>query len=181
MLLPNRFQLYNLHMNTTPLQLAIDRIAVARKYTVNLIDHIDPALWFQQPSGGVTHVAWQVGHLAFAEYRLALERVRGVLPGDAKLLPEAFTALFGRTSTPDADATKYPAPSEIRGVFDAVHAQVMQEAPAYRDMDIDRPTDKPHPAFTTKIGALLWCSMHEMTHAGQIGLLRRFLGMPPLW
>ena len=34
---------------------------------------------------------------------------------------------------------------------------------------------------TTKLRALLWCARHEMLHAGQIGLLRRHLGYPPMW
>ena len=32
----------------------------------------------------------------------------------------------------------------------------------------------------TKFGALQHCSMQEMLHAGQIGLLRRLLGMTPV-
>ncbi len=33
----------------------------------------------------------------------------------------------------------------------------------------------------TKLRALLWCAHHEMLHAGQMGLLRRHLGYPPMW
>jgi hypothetical protein len=28
---------------------------------------------------------------------------------------------------------------------------------------------------------LRWCGHHEMTHAGQIGLIRRMLGLSPVW
>jgi hypothetical protein len=42
------------------------------------------------PPAGVTHVAWQIWHLAMAEFRLALERVRGPQPGDRDLISEAF-------------------------------------------------------------------------------------------
>ena len=34
----------------------------------------------------------------------------------------------------------------------------------------------PHQFATTKLRALLWCAQHEMLHAGQIGMLRRYLG-----
>ena len=37
------------------------------------------------------------------------------------------------------------------------------------------------PWDSTKLLALLWCAHHEMLHAGQIGLLRRHLGYPPIW
>src|SRR4051812_39089324 len=76
------------------LQTALDQIAFARRYTLGLLESIDPADWFRMPPGGVTHVAWQVGHLAFAQYRLALERVVGLRPGDAELVTPGFLALF---------------------------------------------------------------------------------------
>ena len=41
--------------------------------------------------------------------------------------------------------------------------------------------DVQDPFATTKLKALLWCAQHEMSHAGQIGLLRRHLGFPPMW
>ena len=44
------------------LQIAIDQVKFARQYTLSLIHEIDPADWFRLPTGGVSHVAWQVGH-----------------------------------------------------------------------------------------------------------------------
>jgi hypothetical protein len=41
-----------------------------------------PARYF---SDGVTHVAWQVGHIAFSEYLLAFWRIRGPQPAVAPL------------------------------------------------------------------------------------------------
>ena len=35
----------------------------------------------------------------------------------------------------------------------------------------------PYAAFPIKLGAILFCPMHEQIHAGQIGLLRRALGL----
>ena len=49
------------------------------------------------------------------------------------------------------------------------------------DALLDQPTSRPHPRFSTKGGSLAWCAEHEMIHAGQIGLLRRLHGQPPLW
>ncbi|WP_148114872.1 DinB family protein [Tautonia sociabilis] len=44
------------------------------------------------------------------------------------------------------------------------------------DEVLDQPPLTPLRNCTTKYGVLAWCSQHEMRHAGQIGLLRRFLG-----
>ena len=163
------------------LTLALEQITTVRKYTLNLIDSIDPADWFRQPAEGTTHVAWQVGHLAIAEYWLALERIRGKKATDAEIIPDDFAQRYGRLSTPDSDPAKNSTPAELRAVLDGVHALVLKEAPTYVEADLDQPVSKPHRIFTTKMQALFWCAQHEMLHAGQIGLLRRLFGKTPQW
>jgi len=56
------------------LDLIIEQISMARLHTESLLDGITSEDWFRQPSEGVTHVAWQVGHLASADYHLLMER-----------------------------------------------------------------------------------------------------------
>jgi hypothetical protein len=164
----------------TRLELVTGQIKAARKYTEILIDAMEPGDWFRQPSEGVTHLAWQVGHLAIAQYRLALQRVRGTRAGDGNLIPEEYLKLFGKGSVPVADAGKYPSPEEIRGVFDGVHRQVLRELAELPEEVLDEPTEGQHPMFHTKCGALEWSAEHEFLHAGQIGLLRRLFGSAPL-
>jgi hypothetical protein len=162
------------------LELAIEQIVFARNYTIGILDETPAAEWFRQPPGGVSHVAWQVGHLACAQYRMALWRLRGTQPQDTVLLPEEFQRLFGYDSVPDPDAAKYPSAADIRAVFDRVHEQVLRELRALDESEVDQPVLHPHPFAKTKLPALLWCAHHEMLHAGQIGLLRRQLGHPPM-
>ena len=164
----------------TRLELAVEQIVFARNYTIELLDQTPVAEWFRQPPGGVSHVGWQVGHLAAAEYRLALWRIRGAQPQDGALISEAHRKLFGYESVPDPDPAKYPSPAELREVFDRVHEQVLQDARGLDEGELDQPVPHPHPVANTKLRALLWCARHEMLHAGQIGLLRRQLGYPPL-
>ncbi len=159
----------------------VESITRARDYTLYLLSGTAPADWFWMPREGVTHLAWQVGHLAYAQYRLGLERVRGERPDDERLLPTVFREKFGRGSAPVGDPTAYPSVEEIRGVFDGVYRQVREEIPALDDALFDQLTATPHSRFTTKGGSLVWCAEHEMIHAGQIGLLRRLRGQQPLW
>ncbi len=164
----------------TRLELAVEQIVCARNYTIELLDQTPVAEWFRQPPGGVSHVGWQVGHLAAAEYRLALWRIRGAQPQDGELISEAHRGLFGYESVPDPDPAKYPSPADLRAVFDRVHEQVLREVRGLDEGELDQPVPHPHPFAPTKLRALLWCARHEMLHAGQIGLLRRQLGHPPL-
>ena len=71
------------------LQTAIDQIIFARNYTLGLVDQTPNKDWLQIPNGGVSHVAWQVGHIAFSEYRLALGRIRGPQSQCGEELPES--------------------------------------------------------------------------------------------
>ena len=66
------------------LQSAIDMICKVRSYTENLLDNTVPDDWFRRPGEGLTHIAWQVGHLAVVEYLMCIntsQSSRG--PGDA--------------------------------------------------------------------------------------------------
>jgi hypothetical protein len=160
---------------------AVEQIAFARSYTLRFFEGLDPADWFRVPTAGVSHIAWQVGHLTSAEYRLALLRLRGAKPADKELIPDGFLRPFTADSVPEQDASRYPPPDAIRAVFDRVHARVLRELALCDPSTLDQPPELPHPIAKTKLESLFWCSAHEMVHAGQIGLLRRQLGYAPLW
>jgi hypothetical protein len=162
------------------LEFAIRQIQFARNYTLSLLNEIDEAEWFAMPEETPTHVAWQVGHVAMAEYGLCLFRQRGRQPVDLELMSSSFRKLFSRGSVPLADAGKYPSAAEIRSTFDRVHAQVLTEAPGFTPEQLKEPVDMPYAVEPTKLGSLLFCSHHEMLHAGQLGLLRRLLGKVPI-
>lgn len=155
----------------------LEQVSMARRYTQDMLRHVDPDLWFRQPGEGVTHVAWQVGHLAVAQYGLALKRVRGEQTADEELIPSDFRKAFGKGSLPQADPDANRPMDEIRSVFDNVHERVLAELPALPDAVFEEPADDPpHPMFTTKLGSVLWSAQHEFIHIGQIALLRRLLG-----
>ena len=163
------------------LESALNQIRTARMYTNDLLSHIDDDDWFRQPNEGVTSVAWQVGHLAVAQYGLALKRVRGEKTEDGQLISGDIRKQFGKGSVPVPDPSVYPSLEGIRAVFDRVHKQVLAEVGAMAETQLSEPAgDPPHPMFKTKLEALHWCAQHEFIHAGQIALLRRLFGAEPL-
>ncbi len=159
---------------------ALAQILSARQYLETLLADLDDPLWFAMPAGCGTHIAWQVAHLAMAEYGLCLFRQRGREPIDLELLPSSFRKQFQRGSQPQPDSKANPSPDEIRGVLARVHAQVLRELPTFTDDQLSQPTEMPYAAEPTRFGALLFCAHHEMLHAGQIGLIRRLLGKEPV-
>ena len=162
------------------LEHAVERIKTARRYTLELLADVADEDWFRQPSEGVTHIAWQVGHLAMAEYAICLARRRGSEPGDKDFLSRKFRRHFGKGSAPVADPEANPTPAKIRDVLAAVHARVLEELAEEDEEHLTEVLAAPHEMFDTKLGGLHFCADHEMLHAGQIGLLRRLIGKEPL-
>ncbi|QDU95027.1 DinB family protein [Lignipirellula cremea] len=161
-------------------ELVLARIQSAREYTLRLLADIPQTEWFSPIGDNITHIAWQVGHLAMAEYGLVLFRVRGRLPVDKELMSGSFRKKFSRGSTPDFDPAGNPTTEEIFGIFNAVHAQACAELPDFTDAQLDAEIDRPYSFSANNFGGLLFCADHEMLHAGQIGLARRMLGKDPL-
>ena len=164
------------------IQQFIDALVFARGYTIPLLDTIPEADWFAMPAGCPSHVAWQVGHLAFAEARLVVERVGGRAEVGGGVLPDEFIRLFARNSTPDASPTGHPSPAEIRRVLHRVHEAALQILRDTRDDDLETLVPgTPHRFCRTRADYARWASHHEFLHAGQIGLIRRLLGKGPVW
>ena len=115
------------------LETAIRRIEFVRKYTMTLLEDLEPDDWFWMPgnfatgtsetggskTGGSetgsdfkTHIAWQVGHIAMSEYGLTLFQQRGRnREVDAGLMSSKFRKLFMRGTVPVA---RYRKPSFAR-------------------------------------------------------------------
>jgi uncharacterized damage-inducible protein DinB len=167
-------------MPRTRLDIAVKNMEFARSYTNQLLADVEPEDWFRQPSEGVTHLAWQVGHLAMAQYALTMLRLRGKEPEDQTLISNDFFRAFKKGTTPSSSAADYPAPDAILDVFQRVHERALQELATYSDEDLDVKLPEPHAVFDTKLGSVFFCSSHELLHAGQIGLLRRLLGKSPI-
>ncbi|QDU41405.1 DinB superfamily protein [Maioricimonas rarisocia] len=154
----------------------LDELRAAREYTNGLLDHVPDGDWYRMPAEGVTHIAWQVGHLAWAELGLCLVRVCGMSPEEISLLPKHYGELFGKGSVPRTEDDRHPEPAELRAAADRVHAAALEAVSQLDDSVLDEPAGPPHLMFTSKREALRWCAHHELTHTGQIILLRRLLG-----
>jgi hypothetical protein len=162
------------------LPLVLGQLRFAREYMSSLLVDVPDEEWFRMPLGVPTHLAWQVGHLAMAEYGLCLYRVRGRVSEDTELMPGSFRKAFSRGTTVEVDPGKYPAPAEIRATLARVRAQVEKEAPGFTQELLSAPSEMPYSVFPNKFGGMLFSPQHEMIHAGQIGVLRRAFGLAPI-
>jgi DinB family protein len=164
----------------TRIALAIERIRSSRNFTQEFLQDLTPAEWCWTPPQVATHIAWQVGHLAVAQYNLCLRRIRGRTTEDHALISDAFIDSFKGGSKPSADMALGPPLDEIKRVFEAVHQRALSELTGRSDAELDEALAEPHPRFKTKLAAIEYSPHHEAVHAGQIALLRRLMGKQPL-
>lgn len=159
---------------------ALGQLDFARRYTSELLDSVPPSRWYEFPAGWSSCIAWQVGHLAVSQYGLLMFRIRGRRPEDLDLIPGTFRKAYGRGSNPSPDASRQPTPEELLTKLSDVDRRAREELRAISAETLLEPVEMPYAAYPMKLGAVLFCPLHEQLHAGQIGGLRRAMGLEPL-
>ena len=156
---------------------AIGQIQFARRYTLELLENTPQEQWFTIPDGLPTNVAWQVGHLTVSQYGLLMFRIRGREPDDLELIPGRFRKSYGRSSIPNPDPAKQSTPDELLERLARVHTASLEVISSIDAHTLLEPIDMPYAAYPIKLGAILFCPIHEGIHAGQLGVLRRAHGL----
>ncbi len=162
------------------LRAAIGQVEFARQYTLELLAATPQTRWFETPEGAPTHIAWQVGHLAVSQYGLLLFRLHGRREGDSDLMPGRFRKAFGRSSDPTAAAAQAHTADELLSRLAKIHETAVAGLADLHGATLMEAVEMPYAVYPTKLGAILFCPLHESLHAGQIGLIRRQLGLPPI-
>lgn len=159
-------------------QLLQQQFTMIDDMVLEFINELEPELWFRMPGEGVTHIAWQVGHMVVTNYGLGLSYARGAKREDVRLVPGAYRELFGRGSQPSADPADYPTGEELAQSYRNVSNQIRLEMPSYDLDSLEVLLEKPHPLFKTPLEALRFLPLHTSMHFGQAVLLRRLAGKP---
>ena len=159
---------------------ALGQLVFTRTYLKQMLDTVPAEQWSVIPPGAPSHLAWQVGHLAVAQYGLMLFRQRGRAEGDLELMPSWLRKRFGKGTSPSTDTGEIPHRDQLIEILDRIDAQVRHEVTEMPLAQFSEATDMPYAVFPTKLGALLFCPIHESIHIGQIGLIRRLLGFDPV-
>jgi len=70
--------------------------------------------------------------------------------------------------------------STLMPLFDEHRNRLVAAVKAAPPGLLDKPLDKPHPLFSTVGEVATFLALHGAMHAGQITIIRRSLGRPPL-
>jgi hypothetical protein len=177
---PAELQLPTVDEASQMLTAAMGQIEFARRYTLELLDTIPRGQWFTIPNGLSTNVVWQVGHLTVSQYGLLMFRMRGRQSEDLELIPGKFRKAYSRQSLPQSDPASQPSIDELVDKMAEVHRRAMDEVSRIDSQVLLEAVEMPYASYPIKLGAILFCPLHEHIHAGQIGLLRRSLGLEPI-
>lgn len=164
------------------LAVAIGQIEFARAYVLELLESTPREHWFRHPASLKTSVAWQVGHLTVSQYGLLMFRQRGRQPEDLELIPGTFRKKYGRGSIPVEELLDDPAAAaaQLLERMELVHSKALAELRSSDPENLLEPVEMPYAVYPNKLGAVLFCPLHEQLHAGQIGVLRRALELEPI-
>lgn len=160
------------------LQTALGQLEFIRAYFLDLLKNVPEEKWKTIPSGAPSNLAWQVGHLAVAEYGLLLFRQRGRAEEDLELMPGWLRKKYGKGSKPTEELQETP--QELLAALERIHTTslaTIRSLPVEQFLD---PIDMPYAVYPNKLGAVLFCPLHESIHTGQVGLIRRLLGCEPV-
>ena len=143
------------------------------------IEDLSDADLFVRPTAGANHIAWQLGHLIFAEPYLVKQQLPdAVYPDLAGISAETYGREGASKDGPNGFLTK----AEYLKLFDAVRSVTLAEVSKLSDSDLDRPTTGAMASFAPTLGVyLLLVSNHTLMHGGQFTVVRRKLGKPVLF
>jgi hypothetical protein len=138
------------------------------------IADLTPVEYLHRPVPKANCAAWIVGHLILTDRR-AMGRLGADLPG----LPEGFEQRFARDEHAPA-AADYGDVSGLRAMFNETRGWLIEAVKGASPEVLNRPLENVHPRFKTVGEMAHFMAIHTSMHAGQITIIRRCLGRPPL-
>jgi hypothetical protein len=162
----------------TPSNVLIHGLTVSRDFVLRFCGDLTPAEFLHRPTPKSNCAAWLVGHLTLSD-----RRVTANVLGDAAVplpLPDGFEKRFSRDEgSPEADA--FGDVSGLLPLFAAGRDRMIERVGTMTPAELEKPLDPPHPRFKMPWDAANFMVIHTTMHAGQITIIRRSLGRPPLF
>ncbi len=157
------------------LRSVIHNVAFGLPYVKMLVADIEADAMCRQVGGIRNHPAWTLGHMATA-LDFAAQMLE--LPSE---VPEEWTPLCGRGSTPTEDASQYPSKEEFLAVLDREQGRILDALQKLDSGALAQPTpDEEFRELMPTLGdALVFIlAMHQAIHVGELCAWRQAAGLP---
>ncbi|QDT56614.1 DinB superfamily protein [Caulifigura coniformis] len=153
------------------LQFALE---TSRRMLHMFVDDLTPEQRLYRICPDANCVDWLVGHLILTE-----QRFHALFEAKSPALPEGFDTLFARDDVATR-RSEYGDTSGLMKLFDENRNITIERVSEFTQEELIVPLSKPHPRFSTLGEAAIFCSIHITMHAGQMSMIRRMLGKPPV-
>lgn len=147
---------------------------VSRKMLHMFVDDLTPAERLHRSCAGANCIDWLLGHLTVVETMFHKR-----LGATSAPLPEGFEKSYARDETAPKQE-HYGDTSGLMTLFDRQRDITIERVRTLTADDMAKPVQPPHPRFSTVGDAAAFCSLHVAMHAGQMSMIRRSLGKPPV-
>ena len=148
-----------------------DSMFMLKRYT----DDLKPDEYLHRPTEKSNCAAWLIGHLTLSDRR-GLEAL-GVR--DLPELPAGFDKRFSQEEG-CPQAGEFGDVSMLMPLFEKHRNALMAAIQRAPQELLDKPVDKPFPLFSTLGEMANFLALHTAMHTGQITIIRRSLGRPPI-
>lgn len=154
-----------------------DQLVSTRAFTEQLLRSFHtPADWTFQVHPNSNHALWFIGHIGNTDNFFL------TLVAPEKASPQAsFREKFGMGSQPTANAADYPPPEQVLAYFRERRQALLALLDTLGDEALEAKTPKGAPEFLPDVASVFrTAGWHEGLHAGQLTVVRRALGHPPV-
>jgi hypothetical protein len=139
---------------------------------------ITPQEFVQRAVPDANHIAWQLGHLIAAEYRL----IEAAAPGTMPALPEGFAERHAKDMATSDNPADFLSKDEYLKISADVRAGTLKVLDQLSEADLDKPVTGRVPPFVKRAGdCFVTVGSHWSSHTGQWVVLRRKLGRPRMF
>ena len=153
------------------------QLAASRKLSEGLLSSFEsPEQWTHQICPNANHALWFVGHMATIDnfFISLIDKVRvRDEPG--------YRDKFGMGSHPSSSPGDYPAPMQVLDYMRDRRQELLSVLETLSDEDLAKSTPPGSPDFLPDYASVFETAIwHEGLHSGQVSMVRKSLGMPPL-
>ncbi len=164
-------------MFTTPQEAIVFSLQASKLMFHRFIDDLKPEEFLHRPCLGANCAAWIIGHLTRTD-RMQLERLGA---GNLPELPGGFLEMYAATKAAATGTTADFGPAqELVRLFDLHRDLLIEQAKSSPVEKFNDPPPWPTPLFKDRGESLLFMGLHTAMHMGQLSMIRRSLGRPPV-
>jgi uncharacterized damage-inducible protein DinB len=157
-------------------EMIVHSLHAAQLMLHRFLDELKPEEFLHQPCPGGNCAAWIVGHLVCSAHR----QLKSLGAADVPELPAGFAERFATTKAAASTPGDYGDPKELLRLFDAVHQRLSAQVRQMTDAALAGPPPFATPLFANTGEALNFMGLHIAMHMGQVSVIRRSLGYPPV-